>query len=263
MERGDSSTAFLRPPSPAASTLVVWGPSARSQCEPPPHHIHIPQSLLNAARSPDCLGMATVNPNSSAGPAVGTSLIILRTGVNPCTQHPAVILGGAFPLVDIEVPGVEGWTPGEGAVLASVTATGRTACSAKLEGAKPGRATFRCLTAWRSINGWQARATRFPVSLPAVLYAGSTTKLPGTVTDLSTGGLCLHLEKAPVEGARFVVELSAQGFSAFFPVTCRARREADSGSILHFQFDELSPSASAFLRMVMRDCRESFQRTAA
>ncbi|MCC7365866.1 MAG: PilZ domain-containing protein [Dehalococcoidia bacterium] len=154
-------------------------------------------------------------------------------------------------------PGTQArWQPQDRVMLVRGSGRERLSAPAAFAMCRGELAVFSLLRPWKAFDPRQS--PRFPLHVGTrVQPDDSESFLPGTVLDISTGGLSVEV-KVPVRAKFVQVPLWLDGYAATLRCEVVGTTAAETGTILHLRFHELEPAQAAFIRNMVRAIAEQF-----
>lgn len=135
------------------------------------------------------------------------------------------------------------WQPGEEVVLACGALGRRVAALARLREHTGGRAIFSRQSPWRPFN--RRSLERYATSVAATL--GEEPGMDVVVTDISMGGAAVLVAETPADVKTWIRMTTPAGECAV-PVAIVGGHGEDAGTVLHLQFEEVTPEAALVLQ---------------
>jgi hypothetical protein len=135
------------------------------------------------------------------------------------------------------------WSQGDDVIVACGPLGNRVGSLARFREQRGQKAVFIRQSPWRPLN--RRAFERFPAELAAKWASGDDWK-PGIVADVSHGGLALVVTSEPsVDTIRVQLEAGSSATTLVGNIVGRGGNAP--ATVLHLEFEDLSPEANAFL----------------
>jgi hypothetical protein len=203
--------------------------------------------LLEEISPPEDPRMTT--PTDEADPMVpGAEIVAVRISAHPPEQFSGTIVAARESAIAARFPGAS-FQPGETVVLFCGRLGARLMARGVWLRSQGDASAFQLTGAFQPFDA--RKVQRVPSDFSAeVRSVIGTSRQPGTVVDVSTGGLAVAVATKP-GGRAVVVYITANGFSAALPCETVGTSPREDCVILNLRFEELTPARQAFVRLLV------------
>ena len=165
----------------------------------------------------------------------GTSVVIVRRPPSGDKQQQSTLVDQREAVLGLETA-TDGWVAGEELLLLTTDERGRRVADARYLSTRDGVGIVKVLGEWRPFDS-RGRG-RFSTSVEVVVRApGTPGAQPGTVSDVSKGGMAVRVRSLPLEDSVEIVSDDIRFSKRRFCRVVGSHKDGDN-TVLHLAFPE-------------------------
>ena len=189
-------------------------------------------------------------------PQAGSNpIVVVDAASKPPKQSVGAVVTSRELLIAARFPDGTSFAEGRSFLLINGQLGSRTVARGHWVRSEGSVAVFRLEAAFAPFDA--RKAARIPTNLLIeVRSAIGGSRQPGTMVDVSQGGMAVVVDAKPGGKSIFVV-LAADGYSATLPCETVGAREQGEQTLLHLRYEELTASQTAFVRHLVNWARQA------